>query len=216
MEQLVNRVATYAMASKFSQALFNDLKIDYGGERSQLMVDGLGTIWTERSERATIRTWAEAAGIPEEVRKQMGRWTPTSDQAYERTGGANVLRAQSKIARFIKARLGREDPFDERAVLHAAADKMREWGFRQRRPWKSRRIRLGSDGTVYEEDSTEPEEDNAAGFEIEEKREGKNEMASDISSDETGSRPAPKEAVPHGTYVLGVIGRSERKTHSIV
>ena len=54
MERLVNRVATYAMASKFSQALFNDLKIDYGGERSQLMVDGLGTIWTEHSERATI------------------------------------------------------------------------------------------------------------------------------------------------------------------
>ena len=74
-------------------------------------------------------------------------------------------------------------------MLHAAADKMREWGyleetvenqlgrlaaFRQGRPWKSRRIRLRSDGTVYEEDSTEPEEDNAAGFEIEEKREGKN------------------------------------------
>ena len=32
-----------------------------------------------------MRTWAEAAGVPEAVRKQLGRWTPSVDLSYERT-----------------------------------------------------------------------------------------------------------------------------------
>ena len=44
------------------------------------MEEGVCAIWSEHSERATMRTWAEGAGIPEAVRKQMGRWTPTTDR----------------------------------------------------------------------------------------------------------------------------------------
>ena len=222
MEGFRNRMATYAMASKFSQALFNDLKIDFGGEKGALLVEGVGTVWTEHSERATIRVWAEAARIPEEVRKQMDRWTPIVDQVYERTGRSNVLRAQAKIAQFIKKSIGGADPFDERAVLHVVADKMRGWGyleetvenqlgrlaaFRQGRPWMSKRIRIEEDGTVFEERVSDREfkDDD---YDIPEK----DDEAQETSSDEYVATPKVKELAPHGTYVLSVIGRSERKT----
>ena len=122
-----------------------------------------------------------------------------------------------------------EDPFDERAVLHVVASKAREWGFtediveeqlgrlaafRQGRPWKTRRIGSRSEGSAYEEEFVEPKEEATAGFELNEKKEREPEVVSEASSDEAGFLPASKEMVPHphGTYVLSVIGRSERKT----
>lgn len=86
-----------------------------------LLERGVGTVWTEHSERATL-----SAGISEEIRKQLGRWTPTADQAYERTARKNVLRAQQAIAGFVKASLGRQDPFDEALVKAAVVAKMEE------------------------------------------------------------------------------------------
>ena len=99
MDGFVKRIAGYAVASRCSQALFCDLKMEYEDGIVPVLAEGVGLVWTEHSERATMRTWAEAAGIPEPVRKQMGRWVPTAYQAYERTGRLNVLKAQKEIAR---------------------------------------------------------------------------------------------------------------------
>ena len=58
-----------------------------------------------------------------------GGWVPTADQAYERTGRANVLRAQAGVAEFIKSHPRRGDPFDEGLVFSALAGIMATWGF---------------------------------------------------------------------------------------
>ena len=224
MDGFVSRMANYVSASRSSQALFNELKVEWGGEEDQLLVDGLGTVWTEHSERATIRTWAEAVGIPEDVRKQMGRWTPTADQAYERTGRSNVLRAQDKIAQYIRRRQGQEDPFDERAVIGIAAEKMREWGatvedmqeqmgklsaFRHGRQKKIPRVRIDREGNVREESpSLEEREDE---FQPLPGNQAIDEALTSSEDDDAGKHQL-KAAVPHGTYVLSVIGRSERRT----
>jgi hypothetical protein len=89
-----------------------------------LLDEGVCTLWSEHSETVTIRTWAEGSGVPEHVRKQIGRWTPTVDQAYERNARSNMLRAQATIACFIKKNLGARDHFDEALVIAAVSERM--------------------------------------------------------------------------------------------
>ena len=154
----------------------------------------------------------------------MGRWTPTADQAYERTGRSNVLRAQDKIAQYIRRRQGQEDPFDERAVIGIAAEKMREWGatvedmqeqmgklsaFRHGRQKKIPRVRIDREGNVREESpSLEEREDE---FQPLPGNQAIDEALTSSEDDDAGKHQQ-KAAVPHGTYVLSVIGRSERRT----
>ena len=76
-----------------------------------------------------MRTWAQAARIPENVRKQMGRWQPSADEEYERSVGANVCRAQSLVAGFVKENKGRSDPFDEATVLAKVVSRMGDMGY---------------------------------------------------------------------------------------
>lgn len=73
-----------------------------------------------------MRTWAQAARIPEDVRRQMGRWKPTVDEGYERSVRINVLRAQKTVAEFIRANIGRSDPVDESLVLSLVEMSMSE------------------------------------------------------------------------------------------
>lgn len=111
-----------------SHALFNDLRGEFEGAEVALLEEGVCAIWSEHSERATMRTWAEGAGIPEAVRKQMGRWTPTTDQAYERNSRSNILRAQSSIANFMKKNIGSRDHFDEVLIMSAVTERMERLG----------------------------------------------------------------------------------------
>ena len=229
-----NRMVTYALASRFSQALFLDLRTEYEGARVPLMSEGLGTIFTEHSERTTMRTWAEAAGVPESVRKQLGRWTPTVDQAYERTGRLNTLKAQGMMAKFIKRSIGKNDPFDEALVLSALAavmdrlgypkgaadiqlEKMRAFGTEPPRKW----LRLQEPDMVIEEEMPQGATEGSDGWHlVEEEKERPVQwgMASEpMDSDEEGSEEEghPKEApvvVSPGTFVVSIIGRSGRKT----
>lgn len=111
-----------------SQALYVDLWYNDEGIKTKLMVQGLGTLWTEHSERATMRTWAQSARVPEDVRRQMGRWQPTADEGYERATRINVLRAQKTIGDFLRSNIGRSDPVDEAAVLRLVELKMEAMG----------------------------------------------------------------------------------------
>ena len=108
------KVAKYADASRCSQALFGDMRTEYEGGTVPLLSEGVGTVWSEHSERVTLRTWAAAAGIPGDIMKQLGRWCPTTDQGYERTFRTNTIKAQARIAEFVRRSMGgRQGPFDE-------------------------------------------------------------------------------------------------------
>ena len=224
LRSFAKRMATYSVASKCSQALFNDLRCVYDGAVVPLLAVSTGLLWTEHSERATMRTWAEAAGVPEEVRKQMGRWIPTADQAYERTGRSNVLRAQAGVAEFIKSHPRRGDGL----IFSALAGKMADWGFPEGaidlqmekllefnvEPG-TKRARLKGLGKLDEGiDSDEewsvvqmvrPTVFNAMPALEDEEQPEEDDMP-------LGPGGGGAEKVPHVTYVLSVTGRGGRKT----
>lgn len=112
--------------------MFGELWYWQDGSKNALLTQGLGTLWTEHSERMTMRTWAQAARIPEDVRKQMGRWQPSADEGYERGARLNVLRAQKVIAEFIKNNKCKADPFDEESVLALVELKMQAEGYERK------------------------------------------------------------------------------------
>ena len=229
LDGFAKKMADYAAASKCSQALFNDLKTEFEDAVVPLLECSVGLLWSEHSERATIRTWADATGISEPVKKQMGRWVPTADQSYERTGRFNVLRAQKEIANFVRDNKGRKDPFDEAAVFAAMTEKMVEMGFPEgvmdiqvekltsfgiERNIK--RIKLTEAGAVDASDDEEWHLIGERGGPDEKLQEKPRLDDDDEDLDEEGLALGSSSSIgampPHGTYVLSVIGRSKRRT----
>ena len=230
MDGFTKRIAGYSIASRCSQALFGDLMMEYEGGVIPVLAEGVGLVWTEHSERATMRTWAEAAGISEPIRKQMGRWVPATDQVYERTGRTNVLQAQCDIATFVKEQMGKKDPFDESLVFAAIAERMAEDGYPQGaidhqidklrmfgREDEAKRPRLRENTEMIVTEDTSDD-----GWELVRAKagdSGKERSQPDVESvaSEDGEVPlgdasAAVRLPTHGTYVLSVIGRSCRKT----
>ena len=123
------RVASYPAASACSQALFAALWVDGPGRRELLMERSIGRMWSEHSERVTIRTWASWARVPEDIKKQMGRWQPSADEGYERLVKSNVMRAQGHIAEKIRRNHGNADELDEELVLAELYEMMVGDGF---------------------------------------------------------------------------------------
>ena len=74
----VRRMANYGMASKCLQAIFNDLNCEYEGSVVLRLSVGAALVWTERSERAAIRTWAENQPRSELTRRMNAPGGPTS------------------------------------------------------------------------------------------------------------------------------------------
>ena len=124
----VRKMVSYALASAMSQAIFNMLWAEVRGVRKAMVEEEVGLTWTERSERATLRTWSQGAQVPEDVRKQMGRWRPSTDEGYQRNARANILRSHRRIAEYIKTNKGREDVFDEEEVLRDIGRRMAQYG----------------------------------------------------------------------------------------
>ena len=127
----IRKMVDYPIASTMSQALFNEITQGKGDQRQLVLKPGVGVIWTEHSERSTIRTWAQAARIPEDVRKMIGRWKPSADEGYERNVRTNVLRCQKVLAVYIKENLANSDPFDETMVVQLAEQRMQDLGYGQ-------------------------------------------------------------------------------------
>ena len=175
-----------------------------------------------------MRTWSEAAGISAEIRKQMGRWSPTIDQGYERTWRSNTIRAQAKVADFVRRSIGKQDPFDEALIMGAIADRMEQIGFPggviaiqmeklavfgKGRPRKL--LRLGEPDQVWEEGPVERDW-NLVGQEAEEEaeeRDGQEKSHEGLSSDEDKDvHQEADELVPRGSFVISIWGRGNRKT----
>ena len=220
---VVRRMAKYGMACQMSQALFKELKVAYEDAEVNLLAPGVGTVWTEHSERATLRTWASASGVSEEVRRQLGRWAPTTDQVYERTVRANVLSAQTMIALFVKRNLGRRDVFDESLIFGNIAERMERLDYPEgaiqiqmeklrcfggdRLPKK---LKLMGHAELREDPDDEPDEYFDL---VRAHKDGHfGELESISSDDEEAQEVKPRDMVSRGTFVLSIIGRCKRRT----
>ena len=226
------KVAKYADAARCSQALFNDMRVAYEDAVVPLFAEGVSTVWSEHSERVTMRTWSEAAGIPESVRKQMGRWCPTTDQGYERTFRTNTIKAQAKTAEFVRRSMGgRQDPFDEALILSAVTERMERLGFPQgaidiqlekltsfgQGAAKRRRWEEASDNEENEEyDSGWMKVGDPPRIELLEgglsvDTDEEEEVIHELSmTDKKGSGEGA--LILKGTYVVSIVGRSAMKT----
>ena len=228
LEGVVRRMAQYYTASQMSQALFSELEVIDDPRRDKMLQAGVGTVWTEHSERVTLRTWAAASGVPDRVMKLLGRWSPSVDQGYERQVRRDVLQAQKHTAVAIKKSLGRTDFLDERLVMQAVAERMdflgyndeeiriqveRLTSFHGNKREEVKRLRmedmsfqewvhLGEEEPTEEVETPGPSEEGVGAKEKVELDE------IEISEDEEGS----VVRVPMGHYVVSVVGRSKMRT----
>ena len=202
------RMASYAAAAAMSQALFAVLQYSDPVEESRLLDDGVGAAWTEHSERVTMRTWAGASGVPEHVCRRLGRWTPTVDQAYDRSVKAQVIAAQEHVATFIQKNLGRRDPFDEAATMAAVSDKLSD---------------VGASVSQVREQVRRLQVFRAAGRECKQVQwRGSTEVEMSSPGEEGpgegprgSSEEEPVEAEPTmalGHYVISIVGRAKQRT----
>ena len=218
------RMADYSTASAMSQALFAELWTTERGKRASLLFDGVGTLWTEHSERATLRSWASAARIPPDIRRQMGRWRPAADEGYERTVRANILRSQKIIAAFLRDNRGRGDPIDEAAVLEAVSIKMGVLGFPdEAMEWQAALLESFHPEEVAVEPAWRPKWTPTGPVVLIEPEEGEDvkDMANDtgdggFESEEEEERAEGATVVPAekvaGTFVVSIVGRSKTRT----
>ena len=208
------RMAGYQAASGMSQAIYKELLCPCTGGWEHLMEVGVGCIWSEHSERVTLRTWAGAAGVPDTVCKMLGRWTPSVDQSYDRSIAAQIVRAQMHVAEFIKQNYNHVDPFGETAVLRKVEEQMVAVGYHreviavQREKLESfatvgrplKRIRWG-DGS-----SRDPIEEPAG-----------SEVVSSSSEDEEGKAMIDaaikrNTGLVLGDYMVSIVGRAKTRT----
>ena len=213
LENCHKKIATYSSAAAMSQALFKVLKVP-GGDR-KLLEEGAGSVWSEHSERVTLRSWAGATGVPEDVCKRLGRWTPTVDQSYDRTIRMQVMQAQDHIARFIKRNEQGSDPFDEEVVLEKVKEKLEELGRSN-----YAQVRQAERLTTFHADGRPAkkfkwgEGDVPLGEEEENLEHFSPEFASESEVEIVGGKedlPAPGET-RMGHYVISVVGHSRSKT----
>eukprot|EP00971_Amphidinium_carterae_P114554 2269629-Amphidinium_carterae.1 len=105
------RLARYTDAMACSKALFSHIRVPKwdvvenawvpGGHEASL-VSGSENYWSEHSARATMASWASAAGLSPDVLRRMGRWKGDVAAAYVRTEQALVTEGQKRIAKVIK------------------------------------------------------------------------------------------------------------------
>ena len=222
LEGIVRKMSHYYTAAQMSQALFSELMVKRRGDFERLLEAGVGTVWTEHTERVTLRTWAASAGVPDRVMKLLGRWSPSVDQGYERQNRKDVLKAQEFVASFVKRVIGGDDPFDEALVMQAVAERMDYLGYNEEeiaeQVDKLRTFRRGSlaesrkrplEGAAREWEEPEEKKKSDSGtnegeLPVEEQDLVEDEEVSDVED-------AASVKVPLGHYVISVVGRSRRK-----
>ena len=208
------RMASYAAASGMSQALFKELDCPTDGGKEHLMEMGVGCIWSEHSERVTMRTWASAAGVPEPVCKMLGRWTPTVDQAYDRSVASQIIRAQRHVGEFIRKNFNRVDPFGENQVLEKVDAKMEEGGY-HRRVMEVQREKLESFSTIGRPLKRLKWDGSGLDDDLDEKRP---QVFVESSSESEGEKEKRSVAVKRNTglvlgdYTVSTVGRAKTKT----
>ena len=121
------RRARYTDAQGFSKALLGSLECD-GGEKL-LLAETVG-FWSEHSDRSGLVSWLSALGVPEELRRFVGRWAATgSAESYVRSALRIVENAQKLAAKHAKAmKAGGADYFGEEEILSKLRDHVGAYG----------------------------------------------------------------------------------------
>ena len=95
----------YSDALSSSRALLTMLRLDLVVNEVEADDDGRRLLdqttvgfWSEHSERGTMDTWMQLAGVPPEARKMVGRWSASTEEGYLRNLETNVRLAQTKVA----------------------------------------------------------------------------------------------------------------------
>lgn len=183
---------------------------------------GTGTCLSEHSERVTMRTWAQAAGVPPEVSKMLGRWAPSTDEGYVRAQRSSIIRAQAHVAHFVKANAGCDDPVDERTVLEKMGVRMLQLGYdsadvkaqirrlryfdrTRRREVRSFRWTLLDVEPVEKGDVDDVEQPEFPDFLPEVSVAG-------IPDSDTDVEEINPEVIPNGYFVVSKVGKTGRKT----
>ena len=101
----------YSDATAMTRALLCRLRVDVraterdtdlaGIDPTLVFPETLG-FWSEHSERGTMNTWMQMAGVPPEVRRMVGRWSVSQEEEYLRNLEAGVTGAQQKVARMVQ------------------------------------------------------------------------------------------------------------------
>ncbi|CAE7764855.1 DNAJC17, partial [Symbiodinium necroappetens] len=204
LESLTRKVASYADAAALSKALLSNLKSGEGP--GHLLLPGMAAMWTEHSERATLRSWAGAAAISPGSMKRLGRWKQDVDEGYDRTDRAEVEKSQAKIASFIRSSRGKVDQVDEEGLLAKIASRASEQGFEP--TVASEQLMLLS----YFGPDTDPVTEDTEQFESASDSEGVVEVRSDNEALEDNPKPdAPANEI-RGKFFVSVVGRSRQKT----
>ena len=132
LDSFAPQMARYHDVLQCSQMLYGALRTDpKKGRSEQLLERGAGTIFTEHSERVTLRTWAEAASVPAEIAKRLGRWSPTTDEGYVKAQNSTIIRAQEHIAFFVRGNKWGGDPMDEEQVFKDMGRRLRSLGYHE-------------------------------------------------------------------------------------
>ena len=218
LESMTCRMASYAAASAMSHALASELLVYFENAELKLFAEGVSVCWTEHSERVTLRSWARVAGVPEDTCKRLGRWTPTVDQSYDRSVRTSILKAQSCISKFIRKNMGREDPFDECLIMQKISDVMEGFDFpmgaiQQQIEKLTSFLPAGRKAKRAKWSEYKDEFDFSSEEEVESFELVGSQLVEDDSADEEFKEAADGlELAPFGTYVVSIVGRSEKKT----
>ncbi|MCR9103624.1 MAG: hypothetical protein NXI25_27025, partial [bacterium] len=206
-------------ASQMSQALLGELVMSQrkqdelegvGRPGGILLCQGAGTVWSEHSERATLRSWAASLGVDDYVAKQLGRWQPSTDEAYVRSIRGNVEKAQKMMAEEIRNNLGGPDKLDEESIMDKVVEKLAGQEV-DANDVEDQKLRLtsfqgGIFASILGKDSWQASEKDP--LEIVEVEDG--DEAS--KNEETASEP---DRTPEGyksRYFVSLVGRSQRRT----
>ena len=222
LDTFLRKMVDYATASIMSQALFQRLWLRRRNGKATLLFEGVGSVWSEHSERATMRTWSQGARVPEDYRKQMGRWQVTADEGYERAQRINTLKSQAEMAQFVKRSVGGADPFDETSVLKEVMTLMEAQGYPEdARAEQASLLMSFKPSWVRSEGSQTPD-----WFELGDGMDEPRVPLADAgirgapllsdSEDEPGGKASAEPAVgadsQRGKFIVSIVGRSQSRT----
>ena len=219
----VRKVVDYAIAATMSNALCNELKLKQGGKKVPMMAPGIGVLWSEHSERVTIRTWSQAARVPEDVRRMIGRWRPSADEGYERNVRINVLRYQKVLAVFVRENLSNSDPFDETMVIQLVEQRMKGMSYGQDEIEEQlTRLMTFMPGEGQAKPCRRPKWTTTGPVILVQEDEDVEEVKAEPDEAAVGAQPPSEEenekstVVPVekivGTFVVSIVGRSKTRT----
>ncbi|CAE7264418.1 Abcg1 [Symbiodinium natans] len=203
LQSITKKVASYADAAALSKALLSNLGSCEG--KGHLLLPGLAAMWTEHSERATLRTWAGAIPLSPQILKRLGRWKQSVDEGYDRGDRGEVEKAQAKIAKFIRTSRGKADPVDEEGLLSKIVSRLVDQGFEP--SVAAEQLVLLS----YFGRDTAP-----AASDSEELRSASDSATDVISSsseneDAAPARKPPSPAQAQGKFFVSIVGRSKQR-----